>query len=179
MSATRPSRRCWARRLPHRLVLLSALLGVGVGAPLALPFGSGVAHADAPSASPVPASVLIILGSTEGKGSDATLAKLEALRKPPFDSFPKKTLLKRVDVQLSPGKEAEVELPNGRKLRLSLLERAADGRYRVSVSINRPGKQDYLPLMTVVAAAGDPFFVAGQKHEGGTLIIGVSVGKSG
>ena len=129
------------------------------------------------SAGAVPATVMVVLGSAQGSGSDQALAKLEALRKPPFDSFSKKTLLKRVDLSLTIGKEAEVELPNGRKLRLSLLERAADGRYRVSVSINRPGKQDYLPVMTVAAAPGDPFFVAGQKHEGGTLIIGVSVGK--
>jgi hypothetical protein len=138
--------------------------------------------ADGPAAGTVPASVpatvLVVLGSNQGSGHDAALAKWEALRKPPFDSFTKKSLLKRVDVQLSPGKEAEVELPNGRKLRLALLERASDGRFRVSVSINRPGKQDYLPVMTVVAAAGDPFFVAGQKHEGGTLIIGVSIGKA-
>jgi hypothetical protein len=126
----------------------------------------------------VPATVMVVLGSSQGSGSDPALAKLEALRKPPFDSFTKKQLLKRVDVVLAPGKEVEVELPNGRKLRLLLLERAADGRYRVNVSINRPGKQDYLPVMTVVAAPGDPFFVAGQKHEGGTLIIGVSVGKA-
>jgi hypothetical protein len=132
-----------------------------------------------PSPGPVPATVMVVLGSTQGTGSDQALAKLEALRKPPFDTFSKKTLLKRVDLALTLGKEVEVELPNGRKLRLSLLERAGDGRYRVSVSINRPGKQDYLPVMTVAAAPGDPFFVAGQKHEGGTLIIGVSVGRAG
>ena len=166
-----------ARRHP---LLLSLCLGVALALPPAGSLlGQPRARAEAPasSTSAVPASVLIILGSAQGTGSDAALAKLEALRKPPFDSFSKKSLLKRVDIQLSQGKEAEVELPNGRKLRLSLLERAADGRFRVSVSINRPGKQDYLPLMTVVAAPGDPFFVAGQKHEGGTLIIGVSVGK--
>ncbi|HEX6242789.1 MAG TPA: hypothetical protein VFZ61_17875 [Polyangiales bacterium] len=156
------------------MVLGGAGLPPNTGASL----GVTPARADTPLVG-APASVLIILGSNQGAGSDAALAKLEALRKPPFDSFPKKQLLKRVDVQLSQGKEAEVELPNGRKLRLSLLERAPDGRFRVAVSINRPGKQDYLPLMTVVAAAGDPFFVAGQRHEGGTLIIGVSVGKPG
>jgi hypothetical protein len=132
-----------------------------------------------PTANSVPASVLIVLVSAEGSGTDPALAKLEALNKPPFDAFPRKSLLKRFDLQLSRGKESELELPNGRKLRLSLLERTADGRYRVNVSINRPGKSDYLPVMTVNAAAGDPFFVAGQKHEGGTLIIGVSVGKAG
>jgi hypothetical protein len=143
-----------------------------------LAVSTSLAEGVATAPASVPAAVLIVLGSTQGSGQDAALAKWEALRKPPFDSFPKKSLLKRVDVQLSPGKEAEVELPNGRKLRLVLLERAPDGRFRVSVSINRPGKQDYLPVMTVAAAAGDPFFVAGQKHEGGTLIIGVSIGKA-
>ena len=127
-------------------------------------------------AAQVPAEVLIVLGSTVGSGSDPQLDKLEALRKPPFDSFTKKTLLQRHEVKLEAGSPSELDLPNGRKLRLSLLERLKDGRLRVSVSINRPGQRDYLPLMTVAAAPGDPFFVAGQKHEGGTLIIGVRVG---
>jgi hypothetical protein len=127
---------------------------------------------------PVPASVLIVLGSSQGGGTDPALVKIEALRKAPFDTFSKKALLKRVDVQLTIGKDSELELPNGRRLRLGIVERTTDGRFRVSVSINRPGKRDYLPVMTVIAAPGDPFFVAGQRHEGGTLIIGVIVGKT-
>ena len=129
--------------------------------------------------SQVAGEVLVILGSAQpapGAGSDPQLDKLEALRKPPFDSLPRKTLLQRAEVKLEVGKESEVELPNGRRLRLALLERLKDGRWRVSLSINKPGQRDYLPVMTVAAAAGDPFFVAGQKHEGGTLIIGVRIG---
>jgi len=145
----------------------------------ALSLLSATAWADAPPAEgPVAGTVMVVLGQSEGKGVDAALAKLEALHKPPFDSFPKKTLLTNSSVALTLGKEAEVELPNGRKLRLVLLERTSEGRFRVSVSINRTGKQDYLPLMTVVAAPGDPFFVAGQKHQGGTLIIGITVGSA-
>jgi hypothetical protein len=125
----------------------------------------------------VACEVLVILGHSEGTGIDPALEALDPLKKPPFDSFPKKTLLSKEALSLTMGKETEVALPNGRKLRLSLLERTSEGRYRVNVSINRPGKRDYLPLMTVAAAPGDPFFVAGQKHQGGTLIIGVSVGK--
>ncbi len=132
--------------------------------------------ADAPP--PIAGRVMVVLGQTEGTGIDPAIATLEALQKAPFDSFPKKTLLSNQDVALVLGREAEVTLPNGRKLRLVVLEKAADGRFRVSVSINRPGKQAYLPLMTVLAAPGDPFFVAGQKHAGGTLIIGVIVGKA-
>lgn len=123
-----------------------------------------------------PCEVLVVLGSNEGSGSDPALEKLEALRKPPFDSFTKKTLLKRVALELALGGEDEIELPNGRKLRLSWVERTKEGRLRLKLSINKPGQRDYLPLMTVVAAPGDPFFVAGQKYEGGTLIIGVRAG---
>lgn len=157
------------------LAWLLSLLVLCAGPVLTVPRAANAEAADGS----VPASVLIVLGSTQGSGTDPELAKLAALNKPPFDGFPRKTLLKRFDLQLARGKESELELPNGRKLRLSLLERTPDGRYRVSVSINRPGKADYLPVMTVNAAGGDPFFVAGQKHEGGTLIIGVSVGKAG
>jgi hypothetical protein len=162
-----------ALRLSRRTLLTAGMLGV-LGSALA-PW-STMAHADGAG---IPGQVMIILGNPEGTGVAPELAKIEALKQAPFDAFPKKALLKRVDVSLSPGSDSEVELPNGRKLRLSLLEKTKEGRYRVSVSINRPGKQDYLPVMTVVAAPGDPFFVAGQKFEGGTLIIGVSVGKTG
>ncbi|MDB4990565.1 MAG: hypothetical protein JWN04_5743 [Myxococcaceae bacterium] len=124
----------------------------------------------------VPAEVLVVLGSNEGSGIDPQLEKIEALRKAPFDSFSKKTLLQRIELRLELGSTAELDLPNGRKLRLGLLETLKDGRFRLSLSINRPGQRDYLPVVTVVAAPGDPFFVAGQKHEGGTLIIGVRAG---
>jgi hypothetical protein len=123
-----------------------------------------------------PCEVLVVLGSNEGSGSDPALDKLEALRKPPFDTFSRKTLLQRAELTLSLGGESEIELPNGRKLRLSWVERTKEGRLRLKLSINKPGQRDYLPLMTVAAAPGDPFFVAGQKYEGGTLIIGVRAG---
>lgn len=162
----------WLRHAP-RAPWFALLLTLAVG--LA---STGSARADAPTA-PVPAEVMIILGSSDGTGVAKELEKIETLKQAPFDAFSKKALLKRVEVSLSTGESREIELPNGRKLRLSLLEKTADGRFRVSVSINRPGKQDYLPVMTVAASAGDPFFVAGQKFEGGTLIIGVRVGKTG
>lgn len=149
----------------------AALWGLMAGVLFALTFAQPVR-----AQATLPAEVLIVVGMLEGEGIDPQLEKLEALRKPPFDSFPKKSLLKRVALKLEVGKEAELELPNGRKLRLVWLEKLRDGRLRVSLSINRPGQRDYLPVMTVAAAPGDPFFVAGQKYEGGTLIVGVRVG---
>lgn len=159
---------------PHssaRRSSLWLLLAIALGSMLPL-------HVRADSAE-VKSQVIIILGSTESTEVAPELSKIDALKQAPFDAFTKKALLKRVEVSLVVGQSQEVELPNGRKLRLSLLEKTTDGRYRVSVSINRPGKQDYLPVMTVAAAPGDPFFIAGQKYEGGTLIIGVSLGKPG
>jgi len=126
---------------------------------------------------PVQAEVLVIHGLTEGKGVDPALAELPALAKPPFDSFKQKKLLSRKQMALVKDTPADAELPNGRKLQLTLLGQTDDGRHRVRVSINRPGKKDYLPVMTVAAAAGDPFFIAGQRYKKGTLIIGVRVGK--
>lgn len=162
---------------PRARVALARLMAPFLSLVLMAAALSGAARAVAEDA--VPASVLIVLGSSQGGGTDPALSKIEALRKAPFDSFTKKSLLKRVDVKLVAGKDAELELPNGRRLRLGIVDRTSDGRFRVSVSINRPGKRDYLPVMTVIAAPGDPFFVAGQRHEGGTLIIGVIVGKAG
>ena len=61
------------------------------------------------------------------------------------------------------------------RLRIRLQQQTPDGRYRVRVSINRPNQTDYLPLLQVLASPGDPFFVAGQAHDGGTLVIGITL----
>ena len=108
-------------------------------------------------------------------GMDPQLEKLTALRRPPFNSFRSMTILSRPKLKLTPGKDALVSLPNGRRMKLTLLRVMPDGRYKVKAAINRPDKSDYLPLLQVVASAGDPFFVAGQTYQGGTLVVGVIV----
>lgn len=181
-ASCRPLQSCRRGRLGATLAL-ALTLPLGVSATKAEDAAADAAPAKTATASPdaapptqkVAATVWTILGTSEGEGVDPELAKLKALSQPPFDSFARKQLLKQQDVELARDTHAEVTLPNGRKLRIQLLAPKADGRYRLSVSINRPGKQDYLPLMTVVAAAGDPFFVAGQKYQGGTLVIGIRV----
>ena len=39
------------------------------------------------------------------------------------------------------------------------------------VEIGEPGKQAFLKLLEVTAGPNDPFFVAGQTYEGGTLFL--------
>jgi len=157
----------------QRVVLMMALCGVAVGAAAQAP-----ATTPAPAvASTTQAEVFVVLAKAEPGTIDPALQSVAALREPPFNSYQSMQVLTRNNVALQPAQPVMVSLPNGRKLQLELLERLPDGRFKVRVSINLPGKRDYLPLLEVMASAGEPFFVAGQKHEGGTLVIGVTVGK--
>ncbi len=159
-----------------RLGRIPALLLV-----LAFALSSGTALAEDKPAAPksddaVASEVFVILASAEGE-IDESLGNIKALKQPPFDSFKAMKLLSRTPLTLKGGEGATVELPNGRRLQLTLLERMPDGRNKVQVSINRPSQKDYLPLLQVIASIGEPFFVAGQKYQGGTLVIGVRIGE--
>lgn len=120
--------------------------------------------------------VLIVLASDDEGGIDRRLAGVGALRRPPFDSYRSMRLLSSPRVELTAGRPEELDLPNGRRMRIVLHEVTREGRFRLQVSINRPGQRDYLPEMSVVASPGDPFFIAGQSHESGTLVIGIRLG---
>jgi len=122
------------------------------------------------------AQVLVVLAKEAPGDVDPALRDVPALRRPPFDAFRSMEVLDKNRISLRRGNPSEVSLPNGRKLRIALEQELPDGRYRVKVSINRPNQADYLPLLTVVATPGEPFFVAGQSFRGGTLVVGVYVG---
>jgi hypothetical protein len=158
------------RGLVTALSLGTFLLGSNAFAQDSTPARSGRATTD-----DVPAEVLVVLAKEEEGEIDPALKKLTALRRPPFNSFRSMKVLSRPKLTLTPGKDAFVSLPNGRRLKLTLLRVMPDGRYKVRAAINRPNKSDYLPLLQVVASAGDPFFVAGQGYQGGTLVVGVTV----
>jgi hypothetical protein len=123
------------------------------------------------------AEVLVLLASDKEGPVDPSVTHLRALKHPPFAHFKSMKLLQRSPVKLSDDQDAEFYLPNGRWIQLSLIERLPDGRAKVQVSINRPYEKDYLPVLDVIASPGEPFFVAGQKFQGGTLVIGVRVGE--
>jgi len=124
----------------------------------------------------VQAEVLVVLASEQAGAVDPALSTIAALRRPPFNSFQSLRLLSRPQIALRAGQPTDLALPNGRTLQIVLQQVMPDGRFRIRVAINRPNESDYLPLLQVVASAGDPFFVAGQGHEGGTLVIGIRVG---
>lgn len=156
-------------------LLVTALLGTLLFAEIASAQSSSLSRNDRASTANVPAEVLVVLAKEEQGKIDPQLKDLTALRRPPFNAFRSMKILSRPKLTLTPGKDAFVSLPNGRRLKLTLLRVMPDGRYKVRAAINRPNKSDYLPLLQVVAAAGDPFFVAGQSYQGGTLVVGVTV----
>ena len=155
--------------------LIAVLFGAAGSASFADAQSSSLARSDREAHSSVPAEVLVVLAKEEQGQIDPQLKKLTALRRPPFNAFRSMKILSRPKVKLAPGKDALVSLPNGRRVKLTLLRVMPDGRYKVRAAINRPDKSDYLPLLQVVASAGDPFFVAGQAYQGGTLVVGVIV----
>ena len=161
--------------LIRHLLVIAVLFGASVSSGASAQ-GSSLARSDrASTMSSVPAEVLVVLAKEEPGEIDPQLKKLTALRRPPFNSFRSMKILSRTTLKLTPGKDALVSLPNGRRMKLTLLRVMPDGRYKVKAAINRPDKSDYLPLLQVVASAGDPFFVAGQSYQGGTLVVGVTV----
>ncbi|WP_157068982.1 hypothetical protein [Sandaracinus amylolyticus] len=129
------------------------------------------------TAAAVRSEVFVVLASETEGTIDPALSEIPALRRPPFNAFHTMEVLSRTTSHLSAEQPIEVRLPNGRQLRVELERPTEDGRYRVRVSINTPGQTDYLPLLQIVASPGDPFFVAGQNWQGGTLVIGVRIGQ--
>ncbi|MBX3250654.1 MAG: hypothetical protein KF901_25980 [Myxococcales bacterium] len=133
-------------------------------------------HATAEAQEPTRGEILVVLAKETPGQIAPELASHAALQRPPFNAFRSMDLLERRAFTLRPGQTEEATLPNGRKLRIELQRVMPDGRFRVKVSIQREGESDYLPLLQVVASPGDPFFVAGQSHLGGTLVIGIQLG---
>lgn len=152
----------------RRFLLVLALAAVAVGV---------VPHASAQRDPPIRVSVLVVLARETAGPIDPSLRNEPALRRPPFNSFHSMEVIARPTGQLTARAPVLVNLPNGRRLQVALVQRLPNGQVRIAVSINRPGQRDYLPVMQVDASPGDPFFVAGQSHAGGTLIIGVRVGE--
>lgn len=159
-----------SRRGGIRVTLVVAALAV------LSPWVDAQAQSSGASTKPASGEVLVILANEAAGPVDASLKKMEALQKPPFNGFKSMKVLNKQKLELSADTAQTAELPNGRRMQIELVETQKDGRYKVKVSINKPNTKDYLPGMVVVASPGEPFFVAGQKHEGGTLIIGIRIG---
>jgi hypothetical protein len=108
---------------------------------------------------------------------DERIGDLPQLREEPFSLYDRFDWLTEKTLPLKKGDPQRLELPNQRVLRLALIEELAQ-KVRFSASINRPGGQDFLPLLSVKAQPGKVFIVAGQKYKNGILVLVLRVTKS-
>lgn len=120
---------------------------------------------------------VMVLLATQADGAraiDPAIGALPQLSKPPFNAYSHWKQVDRKTVTLERAKSTTVSFANGRTLQLTYSELAADKRYRVAAAVLR---EDGSPLqkVNVVAAAQEPFFLAGQKYQGGTLFIGITL----
>lgn len=139
---------------------------------------SGSASASASAAAPAfSAEVMVLHASNTGGGIDPRLERLPQLKKPPFSSYDTYKLLSQTRVPLVQGRPSDTPLPNGRALRVTLKDIPETNRFKVGASITKPSGKEYLPLLEVTAPLDEPFFVAGQSHEKGILVVGIKVVK--
>lgn len=123
----------------------------------------------------VTGEVWVLLASGEDGAIDPSLSNLRALKLPPFNAYKSMKVLSRSTVSLPVDQPVEIQLPKRRTLVLRLVQRLADGRAKLALSITRPNQKDALPLLQIIASEKEPFFVAGQKFQYDTLVIGVRV----
>jgi hypothetical protein len=156
------------------LTFAAALACPVVGVAKPRPEGDAVA---AVSPARVSGEVIVLLASQAEGGArsvDPAIGSLPQLSKPPFNAYGQWKLLDRQTVSLERNKATTVALAEGRTLELTYSELAADKRFRVAAALlkgDKPGVQK----VNVVAAAQEPFFLAGQKFQGGILFIGITL----
>ncbi len=141
----------------------------------ASPRGLEIPRAEADDTSATAEVMVLHATQVEGKGSiDPRIGNLPQLKKPPFSAFNTYKLLDKKDLSLQKGKGTTYALQNGRLLEITLVERGADKRIKVVARIidGKTGR-DFL-RSEVTATPGEPFFLAGQGYEGGTLVVGIT-----
>lgn len=123
--------------------------------------------------------VLVLHASNQGKGVDPAIGKLPELNEPPFSSYDTYKLLSRNQLGLKRNVAGSITLANKSDLQLTYAGAAPPvdkmPRYALKASIKKPGADSALRLLEVNAPAGKYFFVAGQRHDGGILVIGIKV----
>jgi hypothetical protein len=155
----------------NRRLLLAALAALLLVPGLGLAPGLAVAAGGGPS---LEVSVIHATRTDGGTSIDPQLRDLPDLTKEPFVRYNVYHLLDRKQFRLEEGKPVAEELANGRSLQVVLDGVAADAgerRYSLQAQIGEPGKKAFLRSLQVTASANQPFFVAGQSYQGGTLFI--------
>ncbi|MFO0549244.1 MAG: hypothetical protein U0271_12705 [Polyangiaceae bacterium] len=148
----------------------------------ALSFGGATLPVVAGDAVPgaVSGDVMILHATNDHNGIDPKIPKGADLSKPPFSSYDSYKLVDRADLKMPKGEAKEVKLPDGGKLTVTYKDYTAakdnnPARFAIRTSLEKADGKVFLPNLDVNAKANEWFFVAGQKHKDGILVIGIKV----
>jgi hypothetical protein len=151
------------RALQASLLALSLLVGA-----------LGRAGADEP---PAKCSVRIIQALHDGaEGIDPKISLLRPyLQKAPFTAWNSFKLLDDKEIVLAPRSASTFELPNGRQATLTYVGHLlVDGKHRLRLQLGIAEQQKRVLHTTFVLNEGGVVMEAGQRFQGGLLILGIS-----
>jgi len=98
--------------------------------------------------------------------------------RPQFSAFKTVKLLEAKELDIAQGGKKQLTLPTGKILKLTFKERLLGRkdrvRLRLHLSITPPKETRYFPGTVLTIADKGTLLVAGDKHQGGTLIVGLT-----
>jgi hypothetical protein len=98
--------------------------------------------------------------------------------KPQFSAYKTVKLLESKELDIPQGGKKQLTLPTGKILQLTFKERILGRkdrmRLRLHLSITPPKETRFLPGTLFTMANKGTLLVAGDKHQGGTLIVGLT-----
>lgn len=172
------------RRTARSILVGAALLSLcgSIGLAGAAERGSMARLVEQPApATSAKAEILILHATNDGKGIDPNIGKIPELTEPPLSSYNSYKLVERADLELVKGQAKEKKLPDGGKLGLTLKEitkgkkKDEPTKYAITTTLEKADGKPFIPSMEMNAQHGKYFFLAGPKHQGGILVIGIKV----
>ncbi len=123
------------------------------------------------------AEVIVLHALNDGKGIDPKIGKMPQLKQPPFSAYSSYRLLHRGRVNLVKGKDATLVLPNKGKvvLQLKSVSKTKKGkRFVLATRIDKANGSKFF-RGEFKAKPRNIFFVAGERHGKGILVVGIRV----
>ena len=127
----------------------------------------------------VKCTIRSILGLQTPGGIDKRLTFMRRqFSRPQFSSYKSVKLLEAKELDIPQGGKKQLTLPTGKILKLTFKERLLGRkdrvRLRLHLSITPPKETRYFPGTVLTIADKGTLLVAGDKHQGGTLIVGLT-----
>jgi hypothetical protein len=137
-------------------------------------FAGGLAGAH--EGGPAKCNLRVVHATKDGSGVDPKLTPLRVyFEQPTFAAWHQFKLLEDKQLTIPPKGVANFDLPNGRKGTLTYVEHfeeKKEHRLRIKLTIDRPDKR--MLETTFVLDESGVVLQAGQRHEGGRLILAIS-----